>query len=507
MKKEAIESTLWKNATKLRGSVEWGEYKHIILSLLFLKFTNDNFIKHREILIKDNKEKYLDNIDFYTKDNIVYLPESARWNYLIENASTADISQKIDNALASIEKNNPTLSGALPSDNFVRLQIPQSKVKQLLDSINNIDDDFEDFDIIGLVYEYFLSKFSEAEGKEGQYFTPKHTIKLMNELLKPDKGIVYDPCCGTGGMFVQTYEYLKENEINTKDISFYGQESVLTNYKLARMNLSIRGINNDLGNTSADTFFKDQHKDLKTDYIFANPPFNQSGWRSENELIDDIRWKGYKPPLPGNANYGWILHMIHKMKNQSEAAFLLANGALEDDDSLEIRKQIINNDIVEAIITLPRNMFYSTDASVTLWILNKDKKGKTVTKNNEIYKYKNRVNEILFLDLRKAGKKIGKKIVMTDIDIQNAVTTFYDWRIGNFKAKEEYSKNTSLSEIKENNYSLVPSRYIDFIDKDLDVDFDSEIKKLQKSFAIDIEIQENAISDIKKTMKDLGYEI
>ena len=183
MKKEAIESTLWKNATKLRGSVEWGEYKHIILSLLFLKFTNDNFIKHRENLIKDNKEKYLDNIDFYTKDNIVYLPESARWNYLIENASSADISQKIDNALASIEKSNPTLSGALPSDNFVRLQIPQSKVKQLLDSINNIEDDFEDFDIIGLVYEYFLSKFSEAEGKEGQYFTPKHTIKLMKERL------------------------------------------------------------------------------------------------------------------------------------------------------------------------------------------------------------------------------------------------------------------------------------------------------------------------------------
>ena len=507
MKETKIETTLWKSANKLRGSVEWGEYKHIILSLIFLKFANEKFNKQREQLISEGKEQHIDKTEFYSKDNIFYIPENGRWDYLINNASSNDISQKIDNAISEIEKYNLTLSGALPSNYFTRIDLGKTKLKKILDDINNLDTELNDLDIIGRVYEYFLSKFSEKEGKEGQYYTPKHVVKLMNELIKPTDGIVYDPCAGTGGMFVQTADYLIENKIDLKQVSFYGQESIVTTYKLARMNLAIRGIPHNFGDNAGDTFKNDLHKAIKTDYIIANPPFNQKGWRGENELIDDERWGGYKVPLPGNANYAWILHMLNKMKENSVAAFLLANGALEDEDSYEIRKKMIQNDLVEAIITLPRNIFYGTDISVTLWILNKNKKKQNVTKNKETYNYTNRSNQIFFMDLRKTGEKIGKYVELRDIDIEKAVKTFYKWRTGDYKNEVEYSRSVDIEEVNKNNYSLIPSRYIEFKDRDLEIDFQKAMPKLQNEISKNIKSQKKVISELSEAMKNIGYEI
>lgn len=507
MKKENIETTLWTNANKLRGSVEWGEYKHIILSLIFLKFANEKFNLQKEKLIAEGKEKFIDKVEFYIQDNIFYIPPEGRWSELVDNASSNDISQKIDLAISTLEKNNPTLSGALPTNYFTRLNINKTKIKQILDSINNLDLQEFDIDIIGRIYEYFLSKFSEKEGKEGQYYTPKHVVMLMNELIKPTSGIVYDPCAGTGGMFVQTAEYFIKNNIDIKDVSFYGQESISTTYKLARMNLSIRGVPHNFGNEAADTFKSDLHKDIKADYIIANPPFNQKGWRTENELVDDDRWKGYSIPMPGNANYAWILHIINKMNKDSQASFLLANGALEDEDSYEIRKKIIQNDLIEAIITLPRNIFYGTDISVTLWILNNNKLEKKVTTSSQTYNFRDRSREIIFIDLRKAGKKVGKYIELTDKDIFDTVNTFYSWRTNNYIDRAEYSKSVTLQEIEKNNFSLIPSRYISFYDKDLEIDFESEMKELHSEISNNISEQKKVIQELSEVLKSMGYEI
>lgn len=507
MKKDNIESTLWATANKLRGSVEWGEYKHIILSLIFLKFANEKFTLQKEKLINDGKEKFIDTVEFYSQDNIFFIPPEGSWSDLIDSASSNDISQKIDTAIASLEKNNPTLSGALPTNYFTRLNINKTKIKQILDSINNLNLQEFEIDIIGRIYEYFLSKFSEKEGKEGQYYTPKHVVKLMNELIKPESGIIYDPCAGTGGMFVQTAEYLNKNKVDLKNVSFYGQESVSTTYKLARMNLSIRGIPHNFGNESSDTFKNDLHKDLKTDYIIANPPFNQKGWRAQNELVEDERWSGYEVPLPGNANYAWILHMISKMNKDSQASFLLANGALEDEDSFEIRKKIIQNGLIEAIITLPRNIFYGTDISVTLWILNNNKSEKMFSSGNENYHFRNRKGEIIFIDLRKVGKKVGKYIELTDEDIAKTVQTFYSWRTGSHVDIDEYSKSVTIEELYQNNFSLIPSRYINFKDRDLEIDFEKEMKELQSDISNNVSEQKKVIDELSEVFKSIGYEI
>ena len=375
-KKRSIEQSLWESAIKLRGSVEPGEYKHVVLSLIFLKYIGDIFNIRYEELISEGKQKYLDFAEFYNMKNVFYLPEQCRWNFLIENAKQKDISIKIDTALKDIEKINPSLKGALPANYFTRLNIDVSKLGSLLDVVNNIDlasDKSED--VVGRVYEYFLKQFSITEkNMKGEFYTPKSLVNLIAELIEPYRGIIYDPCCGTGGMFVQSMKFIEVHKGNKKDIAIYGQENISTTYKLARMNLAVRGILANLGEEPSDTFSKDQHRDLKADYIMANPPFNLKDWRDENELTDDYRWAGYDVPPASNANYAWILHIISKLSENGVAGFLLANGALSDDDTFELRKKIIENDLIEAIITLPRNTFYSTDISVTLWIINKNKK-------------------------------------------------------------------------------------------------------------------------------------
>ncbi|GGB62241.1 hypothetical protein GCM10011409_44270 [Lentibacillus populi] len=361
---KSIEETLWDSANKLRGSVETSEYKHVVLGLIFLKFASDKFEDRKAELITEGKEKYVDMVEFYTMKNVFYLPEISRWGYLVENAKQEDIALKIDTALFTVEKNNPALKGALPDNYYSRLNLDVSKLASLIDTINNIDTlRDKQQDIVGRIYEYFLSKFALAEGKgKGEFYTPKSIVNLIAEMLEPYKGKIYDPACGSGGMFVQSVKFIESHQGSKKDVSIYGQEYTTTTYKLAKMNLAIRGISANLGDTPADTFFNDQHKDLKADFIMANPPFNQKQWRADNELIDDSRWAGYEVPPRGNANYAWILNIVSKLSENGVAGFLLANGALSGGgDEYKIRKKLIENDLVEAVIMLPRNLFYTTD--------------------------------------------------------------------------------------------------------------------------------------------------
>ena len=514
-KKEiSMEEALWKSADKLRGSVEPAEYKHVVLSLFFLKFASDKFEAQRQRIIKEGREKFIDNIAFYTKDNVFYLPEESRWSYIMQNAKQDDIALKIDTALYTIEKTNPALRGALPDNYYSRLHIDTAKLASLLDEINKINTDDKENDIIGRVYEYFLGKFALAEGKgKGEFYTPKSIVNLIAEMIEPYDGILYDPCCGSGGMFVQSIQFVEAHQGNKRKVSIYGQEYTNTTYKLAKMNLAIRGISANLGEMAANTFTNDQHKDLKADFIMANPPFNQKEWRADNELTDDPRWNGYEVPPTSNANYGWILNIVSKLSQNGVAGFLLANGALSDDGTeLKIRKQLIENNLVEAIIILPRSMFYTTDISVTLWVLNKNKKARTVEQNGSIKKYRNRENEILFMDLRQMGSPFEKKYTeLTDDDRKAITDAYHNWQQEGYeetyKDVPEFCYSASKEEVSEKGYTLVPSRYIEFINRDENIDFDTKMKALQSELRDLLIAEEQSKKDLLSVFKELGYEI
>ncbi len=513
---KSIEETLWDSANKLRGSVEPSEYKHVVLGLIFLKFASDKFEERRIELINDGKEQYIDMVEFYTMKNVFYLPEISRWSYLKNNAKQPDIAIKIDTALFTVEKNNPALKGALPDNYYSRLNLDVSKLASLLDTINNIDTlRDKQTDIVGRVYEYFLSKFALAEGKgKGEFYTPKSIVNLIAEIIEPYKGKIYDPCCGSGGMFVQSIKFIESHSGNKKDISIYGQEYTSTTYKLAKMNLAIRGISGNLGAVPENTFFRDQHPDLKADFIMANPPFNQKQWRAENELTDDPRWNGYDVPPTGNANYAWILNMASKLSVNGTAGFILANGALSGSGTeYNIRKKLIENHLVEAILVLPQDMFYTTNISVTMWILNKNKKARTIEINNRIKKYRHRESEILFMDLRQIGEPFEKKFTQfSENDICRIASTFHNWQTAeSFDKAEfniaEYCFSADIDEIRAKDYSLVPSKYIEFINRDENIDFDEKMKALQSEFAQLLKQEEESKIELLNVFKELGYEI
>lgn len=514
-KEKSIEETLWDSANKLRGTVESSEYKHVVLGLIFLKFASDKFEERRKELIADNKVKFLEMKEFYNMSNIFYLPEEARWSFVIENAKQADIALKIDTALHTIEKNNPALKGALPDNYFSRLNMDVSKLAALLDTINNIDTiKDKQQDIVGRVYEYFLNKFAIAEGKgKGEFYTPKSIVNLIAEMIEPYKGIIYDPACGSGGMFVQSIKFIENHHGNKKEVSIYGQEYTSTTYKLAKMNLAVRGIAANLGDIAADTFGKDQHPDLKADFIMANPPFNQKDWRSENELIDDPRWKGYDVPPKSNANYAWILNMVSKLSENGVAGFILANGALSGGgEEFKIRKTLIKNNLIEAIIVIPRNTFYTTDISVTLWIINKNKKERTIQINESQKKYRDREKEVLFMDLRRWGSEYEKQFVeLTATDIEKIAENYHNWQQTDwqtaYKDVPEFCKSVHFDQIKENKYSLVPSKYIDFVDVDSNIDFDTEMKRIQKDFKVLLKDEKDSQEQLINAFKKLGYEL
>lgn len=514
-KEVSMEEALWKSADKLRGSVEPAEYKHVVLSLFFLKFAGDKFEEQRQKLIDDGMEKFVDNIAFYTKDNVFYLPPESRWSFIMENAKQDDIPLKIDTALYTIEKTNPILKGALPDNYYSRLQIDTVKLASLLDEINKIDTTKDkENDIIGRVYEYFLSKFAIAEGKgKGEFYTPKSIVNLIAEMIEPYDGTLYDPCCGSGGMFVQSIKFVEAHHGNKKKVSIYGQEYTNTTYKLAKMNLAIRGIAANLGEMAANTFSNDQHKDLKADYIMANPPFNQKEWRAADELLEDARWSGYDVPPTSNANYGWILNIASKLSQNGVAGFLLANGALSDDGTeLKIRQRLIENDLVEAILILPRNLFYTTDISVTLWILNKNKKARTVEQNGVEKKYRDRQGQILFMDLRQMGSPYEKKYIELTQDDRDKVTeTYHNWQTegyeDSYKDIPEFCYSASFDEVKEKGFTLVPSRYIEFVNRDENIDFDTKMKTLQSELQELLKEEEKSKEELLGVFKELGYEI
>ena len=514
-KQISFEDALWGACDKLRGTVEPAEYKHVVLSLIFLKFVNDKFEARRKELIAEGKEKYIDIQPFYTMKNVFFLPEVSRWSFIMQNAKQNDIALKIDTALSTIEKQNPSLKGALPDNYYSRLSIDVSKLAALLDEINNIQTTADkENDIMGRVYEYFLTKFAIQEGKgKGEFYTPKCVVNLIAEMIEPYKGKIYDPCCGSGGMFVQSLKFVENHAGNTKDISVFGQEGITTTYKMAKMNLAIRGIPCNLGDRAANTFTNDLHKDLKADYIMANPPFNQKDWRADNELVKDPRWDGYTVPPTSNANYGWILHMVSKLSVNGTAGFLLANGALSGEgQELEIRKQLIENNLVEAIIILPRNLFYTTDISVTLWIINKNKRSRMVDHNGVIKNFRDRAEEILFMDLRQMGSPFEKKYIeLTQTDRDKVTATFHAWQtIGadkNYKDIPEFCYSATKKEIAEKDYNLVPSRYIELMNRDEILDYDSSMKKLQSELADLFKQEEESRKELLGVFKDLGYEI
>lgn len=514
-KKEiTMEEALWKSADKLRGSVEPAEYKHVVLSLFFLKFASDKFEAQRKTIAEKFGEKFIDNVAFYTKDNVFFLPEESRWSYIIEHAKQDDIALKIDTALYNIEKANPALKGALPDNYYSRLHIDTAKLASLLDEINRINTDDAENDIIGRVYEYFLSKFALAEGKgKGEFYTPKCIVNLIAEMLEPYDGTLYDPCCGSGGMFVQSMKFVEAHSGNKKKVSIYGQEYTNTTFKLAKMNLAIRGIAANLGEMAANTFSNDQHKDLKADYIMANPPFNQKEWRAENELIDDPRWNGYEVPPTSNANYGWILNIVSKLSQNGVAGFLLANGALSEDGvGLKIREQLIKNGLVEAIVILPNNMFYTTDISVTLWILNKNKKARVVEQNGELKHYRNREKEILFMDVRQMGSPYEKKYVeLTEVDRAKITSVYHAWQQEGYEESyqdvPEFCYSASYDEVEQKGFTLVPSRYIEFVNRDENIDFDTRMKTLQGELKELLVAEDESKADLLEVFKELGYEI
>ncbi len=506
----SMEEALWNSAIKLRGTVESSEYKHVVLGLIFLKFASDKFEERRQEIITEGKQKFLEMTEFYTMKNVFFLPEKARWDYIMANAKQDDIALKIDTALNTVEKNNPALKGALPDNYFSRLGLDSSKLASLLDTINNIDtiaDKQED--IVGRVYEYFLGRFAAAEGKGGgEFYTPKCVVNLIAEMLEPYKGKIYDPCCGSGGMFVQSIKFVESHNGNKKDISIYGQENTATTYKLAKMNLAIRGISGNLGEVPADTFFKDLHPDLKADYIMANPPFNQDDWRAEDELVDDPRWDGYQVPPTGNGNYGWILHMISKLSENGVAGFVLANGSMSSNTrgEGEIRKKLVENDLVDCMIALPGQLFYTTPIPVCLWFIAKSKK------EDSKQGFRNRQGETLFIDARNMGQMTDRTHkALTDDDIAEICKTYHSWRgeekDGVYKDNPGLSKSEKIEVIKKNDYVLTPGRYVGAVEI-VDDGLPFEEKMLKLSGLLKKQIQESSDLDdeILNNLSKLGYE-
>ena len=512
---KSIEQTIWDSANKLRGAVEPSEYKHVVLSLIFLKYANDRFEQHRQGMIAAGQQAFLEMMPFYVKDNVFFIPECARWAYIMENAKQPDIAIKIDTALHEIETKNASLAGALPDNYYSRLHLDANCLASLLDLINGVDLQKEaDKDVFGRVYEYCLSQFALKEGKgKGEFYSPKTVVALLCELIQPYSGIVYDGACGSGGMFVQSMRFVDEHKGNRRNISVYGQEYTDTTRRLAKMNLAIRGISANLGMSAANTFLDDQHKDLKADFALENPTFNQKDWREENQLLDDPRWDGYPVPPTSNANYGWLLNTLSKLGQDGVGAVLLANGALSADGvEYEIRKQLIKNDMVEAIIVLPNKMFYTTDISVTCWILNKNKKARIEKRDSGDVHYRDRTGEILFMYLRQMGHPYEKKYIEFTQEDRDVVTDkFKSWRQSDWAEVYEniagFCFSADAATIIEKDYSLVPSRYIKFDDASETVDYEIRMGELSRELASLFEQEYQSKQELLKVLEDLGYGI
>ena len=462
-----FESELWRAADALRSNMDAAEYKHVVLGLIFLKYISDAFEEQRAKLEADRAQGAdPEDPDEYRAVNIFWVPKEARWSKLKAEAKQPSIGKTIDDAMLAIERDNPSLRGVLPKD-YAHPRLDKQRLGQLIDLVSDIglgDKENRSKDILGRVYEYFLSQFASAEGKKGgQFYTPRCVVRVLVEMLAPYKGRVYDPCCGSGGMFVQSEKFIEEHGGKIGDISIYGQESNHTTWRLAKMNLAIRGIEGNLGKEHADTFHRDLHPDLKADYVLANPPFNDSDWGGER-LKDDKRWK-YGIPPAGNANFAWVQHFIYHLSPTGYAGFVLANGSMSSNQSGEgeIRKNIIDADLVDCMVALPGQLFYSTQIPVCMWFIAREKSGRG---EKSFAPTRDRRGQTLFIDARKMGTMIDRvHRELTDEDIRKIADTYHAWR-GDKDCKANYEDipgfcmSATFDDIRRNNYILTPGRYV-----------------------------------------------
>jgi type I restriction enzyme M protein len=467
-----FEATLWATADKLRGNLDAAEYKNVVLGLIFLKYISDAF-EEKHAALQEDKGADPEDRDEYLAENVFWVPPEARWSYLQGRAKDPVIGKLLDSAMIAIERDNPSLKNTLPKD-YSRPHLDKQSLGGVIDLISTIglgDAESRAKDILGRVYEYFLSQFASAEGKKGgQFYTPRCVVQLLVEMLAPWKGRVFDPCCGSGGMFVQSVEFVKAHATGNGnggkakgDLSIFGQESNATTWRLAKMNLAIRGIEGDLGDEPADSFHRDLHKNLKADYILANPPFNMSDWGGER-LRDDVRWKFGAPPV-GNANFAWVQHFIHHLAPTGVAGFVLANGSMSSSQSGEgeIRQAIIEADLVDCMVALPGQLFYSTQIPVCLWFLSRNKRGGVSVPASR--GFRDRQGETLFIDTRKLGRMIDRvHRELTCHDIQRIVGTYHAWRgnkgAGKYKDIAGFCKSVKLDEIRAQGHALTPGRYV-----------------------------------------------
>ena len=496
------ETELWAMADALRGSMDAAEYKHVVLGLLFLKYISDAFEERRTALLSEWGEEAAEDRDEYVAENIFWVPPESRWSHLRARAKQPTVGLTVDQAMAAIERDNPAIKNVLPRD-YARPALDKQRLGQLIDMISNIqvgDEEARSKDVLGRVYEYFLSQFASAEGKKGgEFYTPRCVVKLLVEMLEPYRGRVYDPCCGSSGMFVQSIEFIRAHASGNgnsgkakADISIYGQESNYTTWRLAKMNLAIRGIEGQIAH--GDSFHNDRHPDLKADFILANPPFNVSDWGGER-LADDKRWR-YGVPPKGNANFAWVQHMVHHLAPSGVAGFVLANGSMSSSQSGEgkIRKSLVEADLVDCMVALPGQLFYSTQIPACLWFLARSR---------------TRRGEILFVDARKLGQMVDRTHrELTHEDIDRIARVYHAWREG-AEAYEDlpgFCKSAALDEVRQHGHVLTPGRYVGAEPQPDDGEpFDEKMKRLVGELHVQQAEAARLDAAIAQNLKALGF--
>jgi len=504
-----FESTLFKAADKLRKNMDAAEYKHIVLGLIFLKYISDSF-EELYFKIKEGKGDFLganpEDPDEYRAENVFFVPPTARWSYLYARAKLPTIGKDIDDAMEAIEKENQTLKGILPKV-YAKPNLDKAALGGLIDLIGNIalgDEASKSKDLLGRVYEYFLGEFANAEGKKGgQFYTPKSIVRLMVEMIEPYHGRVFDPCCGSGGMFIMSEKFIESHQGKVDDISIYGQESNQTTYRLCRMNLALRGIDGSQVKWNTEgSFLNDLHKDLKADFILANPPFNDSDW-SGNLLQNDPRWQ-YGTPPASNANYAWLQHMIYHLSPRGVMACVLANGSLssQTNNESEIRKALVENELVDCIVALPKQLFYNTGIPACIWFISRKRTGNGDRK---------RTGEILFIDASEIGFMADRTHrEFTDEDIAKIAGTYHEWRThdGKYKDIKGFCKSANIEEIAKHNFVLTPGRYVGIKDEEDDgIPFEEKIASLTKTLARQMKEEKKLDEEIKNQLKNIGFDL